>query len=170
MARDLLGKTLIFDRPDGRRAVRIVETEAYLGEDDPASHAFRGITARTAPMFGPAGHSYVYLSHGVYNCMNVVTEGRGRAGAVLLRGAEPLEGVPDDARRLAGPGLLGIALGLTTADTNLDLVRSALSIRAAPAIPGRLVSRGPRIGLSAGATRDRPWRFWITGSPGVSRR
>ncbi len=170
MARELIGKTLVFDRPDGRRAVRIVETEAYLGLRDPASHAFRGITKRTAPMFGPAGHSYVYLSHGVYNCMNVVTEARGIAGAVLLRGAEPLEGVSGDARRLAGPGLIGIALGLTTANTAMDLVRSALSIRDAPAVPDRLVSRGPRVGLSAGATFDKAWRFRIAGSPGVSRR
>ena len=96
MARDLLGKLLVYDGPRGRRVVRIVEAEAYLGERDPASHAFRGMTARTAPMFGRAGHSYVYLSHGLYPCMNVVCEGPGIAGAVLLRGAEPVEGVTDD--------------------------------------------------------------------------
>ena len=150
--------------------MRIVEAEAYLGERDPASHAFRGMTARTAPMFGPAGFSYVYLSHGVYPCMNVVTEGPGIAGAVLLRGAEPVEGVIEDPRRLAGPGLLCLAMGITTAHTNLDLVRSALSIRDAPPVPARAVARGPRIGLSPGATFDEPWRFWIAGSPGVSRR
>lgn len=150
--------------------MRIVEAEAYLGERDPASHAFRGMTARTAPMFGPAGFSYVYLSHGVYPCMNVVTEGPGIAGAVLLRGAEPVVGVIDDPRRLAGPGLLCLAMGITTANTNLDLVRSALSIRDAPPVPARAVARGPRIGLSPGATFDEPWRFWIAGSPGVSRR
>lgn len=170
MARDLLGKILVHETADGRRAVRIVEAEAYLGERDPASHAFRGMTARTAPMFGPAGFSYVYLSHGVYPCMNVVTEGPGIAGAVLLRGAEPLEGVIEDPRRLAGPGLLCLAMGLTTADTNLDLVRSALSIRDAAPVPARAVSRGPRVGLSPVATFDEPWRFWIAGSPGVSRR
>lgn len=150
--------------------MRIVEAEAYLGERDPASHAFRGMTARTAPMFGPAGFSYVYLSHGVYPCMNVVTEGPGIAGAVLLRGAEPVVGVIDDPRRLAGPGLLCLAMGITTANTNLDLVRSALSIRDAPPVPARAIARGPRIGLSPGATFDEPWRFWIAGSPGVSRR
>ena len=150
--------------------MRIVEAEAYLGERDPASHAFRGMTERTAPMFGPAGFSYVYLSHGVYPCMNVVTEGPGIAGAVLLRGAEPVVGVIDDPRRLAGPGLLCLAMGITTANTNLDLVRSALSIRDAPPVPARAIARGPRIGLSPGATFDEPWRFWIAGSPGVSRR
>jgi len=121
-------------------------------------------------MFGPAGFSYVYLSHGIYPCMNVVTEGPGIAGAVLLRGAEPVEGVVDDPRRLAGPGLLCLAMGLTTANTNMDLVRSALSIRDAPPVPARAVSRGPRIGLSPGATFGEPWRFWVAGSPGVSRR
>ena len=121
-------------------------------------------------MFGPGGYSYVYLSHGLYACLNVVTEGRGVAGAVLLRGAEPLEGVIADPRRLAGPGLLCLAMGLTTAQTNLDLVRSALSIRDAPPVPRRQVSRGPRVGLSPGATFAAPWRLWVTGSKGVSRR
>jgi DNA-3-methyladenine glycosylase len=170
VARDLLGKLLVYDSPRGRRVVRIVEAEAYLGERDPASHAFRGMTARTAPMFGPAGRTYVYLSHGLYPCMNVVCEGSGVAGAVLLRGAEPVEGVTDDPRRLAGPGLLCLAMGITTAQTNLDLVRSALSIRDAVPVPSRAVSRGPRIGLSPGATFSEPWRFWVTDSRGVSRR
>ena len=170
MARDLLGKMLVYDGPRGRRVARIVEAEAYLGQRDPASHAYRRMTPRTAPMFGPAGRSYVYLSHGLYPCMNVVCEGPGIAGAVLLRGAEPVEGVSEDPRRLAGPGLLCLAMGITTAETNLDLVRSALTIRDAPPVPARAVSRGPRIGLSPGATFAEPWRFWITGSPGVSRR
>jgi len=170
VARDLLGKILVLEGPDGRRAVRIVEAEAYLGERDPASHAYRRMTARTAPMFGPAGHSYVYLSHGLYPCMNVVCEGPGIAAAVLLRGAEPVEGVIEDPRRLAGPGLLCLAMGITTAHTNLDLVRSLLSIRDAPAVPSRAISRGPRIGLSPGATFAEPWRFTVTGSSGVSRR
>ena len=170
MARDLLGKILVLEGPGGRRAVRIVEAEAYLGERDPASHAYRGMTARTAPMFGPAGHSYVYLSHGLYPCMNVVCEGSGIAGAVLLRGAEPVVGVIGDPRRLAGPGLLCLAMGITTAHTNLDLVRSPLSIRDAPAVPARAISHGARIGLSPGATFAEPWRLSVTGSPGVSRR
>ena len=170
MARDLLGKILVFDGPLGRRAARIVEAEAYLGQRDPASHAYRGMTARTAPMFGPAGFSYVYLSHGLYPCMNVVCEGPGVAGAVLVRGAEPVEGVVEDPRRLAGPGLLCLAMGITTAQTDLDLVRSPLSIRDAPRVATRAVSRGARIGLSPGATFGEPWRFWVTGSPGVSRR
>jgi DNA-3-methyladenine glycosylase len=170
VARELLGKILVYDGPNGRRAARIVETEAYLGERDPASHAYRGRTVRTAPMFGPPGFSYVYLSHGLYPCMNVVTEGKGIASAVLLRGAEPVAGVIEDPRRLAGPGLLCLAMGMTTARTNMDLVHSDLTIRDAPAVPSRAVSRGPRVGLSPGATFAEPWRYWITGSPGVSRR
>jgi DNA-3-methyladenine glycosylase len=166
VARELLGKILVFEG----RAVRIVETEAYLGLRDPASHAFRGSTPRTRPMFGPAGRSYVYLSHGVYPCMNVVTEGPGVPGAVLLRGAEPVDGVADDPRRLAGPGLLCLAMGITTAQTDRDLVRSGLTIRDAPAISPRAISKGPRIGIADSETVQEPWRYWITGSPGISRR
>jgi len=150
--------------------VRLVEVEAYLGTRDPASHAYRGVTARTAPMFGKAGHSYVYLSHGVWDCMNVSTERPGVAGAVLLRGAEPIEGVGSDPRRLAGPGLLCRALGITRADTALDLVRgSALSIRDAPRVPARAIRRTARIGIGQGATAAELWRFTIVGSKGVSR-
>ncbi len=157
------------DTPVGRRAVRLVEVEAYLGSRDPASHAYRGQTARTAPMFGPAGHSYVYLSHGVWDCMNVSTERPGVAGAVLLRGAEPVDGVGDDPKRLAGPGLLCRAMGITRADTALDLVRgSPLSIRDAPRVPAGAVRRTKRIGLSEGETAHELWRFAIAGSPGVS--
>ena len=170
VARALLGKQLVFDHPDGRRAVRIVETEAYLGSRDPASHAYRGMTTRTAVMFGRPGHSYVYLVYGMYHCLNVVSERDGSAGAVLLRGAEPIAGLADhEARALAGPGRLARALGLTTAHTGLDLVRSPLHLHDAPAVPRRAVATGPRIGLSAGATKDEAWRFWIAGSPGVSR-
>ncbi|HUQ16650.1 MAG TPA: DNA-3-methyladenine glycosylase [Candidatus Saccharimonadales bacterium] len=168
VARALLGTLLVFEHPDGPRVVRIVETEGYLGARDPASHAYRGITPRTAVMFGPPGHSYVYLVYGMYHCLNVVTEKDGVAGAVLLRGAEPVTGLGEgDAGRLAGPGKLARALGLTTAHSGLDLVRAPLHLHAGPTRRGR-VAAGPRIGLSSGLTRDAPWRFWIAGSPGVS--
>ena len=169
VARDLLGKVLVYDGPAGRRAVRLVEVEAYLGADDPASHAFRGPTRRTAPMFGPPGRSYVYFVYGMYHCMNVVAERSGVAGAVLLRGAEPLEGVGDDPRALAGPGKLARALGLTTAQSDMDLVRSALSIRDAPPVPSSRIVRTARIGLAWGATMREPWRLYVRGSRGVSR-
>lgn len=156
--------------PDGVRAVRLVEVEAYLGAEDPASHAYRGPTARNAPMFGRAGHSYVYLIYGMYWCMNVVAGVPGRAGAVLLRGAEPLAGLDVDARALAGPGRLARTLGLTGAHTALDLVRgSALSLRDASPVPPAQVRRTERIGLGPGPTAERPWRFTVRGSAGVSR-
>src|SRR5687767_1076993 len=168
VARDLLGKVLLYDGPQGRRAARLVEVEAYHGTRDPASHAFRGPTPRTQVMFGRPGHAYVYLSHGVWFCMNVVAHSAGLPGAVLLRGAEPLEGFADGSR-LTGPGLLGRAFALSTAQSGFDLVRSVLQLRDAPQVPGRLVARGPRIGLSEGPTSTRPWRLWVRGSPGVSR-
>ena len=170
MARALLGTHLVFEHPDGPRSVRIVETEGYLGSRDPASHAYRGVTPRTAVMFARPGHSYVYLVYGMYHCLNVVTEADGTAGAVLLRGAEPLVGLGDlDARALAGPGRLARALGLGTAQSGLDLVRSSLHLHAGDPVPRRQIASGPRIGLSSGATKAEPWRFWIKGSPGVSR-
>jgi len=99
----------------------------------------------------------------------VVASRSGVAGAVLLRGAEPVVGVGDDPRALAGPGKLARALGLTTAQTNLDLVRSALSIRVASPVPAARVVRSARIGLNQHATTHEPWRFYVRGSPGVSR-
>ena len=170
VARDLLGKTLVYDGPAGRRAARIVEVEAYLGRRDPASHAYRGPTPRTAPMFGPPGRSYVYFVYGMYHCLNVVTETDGVAGAVLLRGAEALAGFADDhPRALAGPGKLARGFGLTTEQTNLDLVRSSLTVRDAPPVPPSRVVRAVRIGLTEHATTRKPWRFYVRGSSGVSR-
>lgn len=170
VARDLLGKVLENDGPAGHRAARIVEVEAYLGADDPSSHAYRGLTVRNQPMFGEPGHAYVYRSYGVHFCMNVVAKRPGQpAGAVLLRGAEPLDGFGVGARPLAGPGLIGRGFGLTTAHSGLDLLTSGLTIRDAPPVPASLVGRSARIGLSTGHTVARAWRFYVRGSQGVSR-
>jgi DNA-3-methyladenine glycosylase len=170
VARDLLGKVLVLETAGSTRAARIVEVEAYLGGRDPASHAYRGMTLRTAPMFGPPGRSYVYFVYGMYYCLNVVTESEGVAGAVLLRGAEPLAGFDDaETRALAGPGKLARAFGLTLKHTNLDLVRSVLTVRDAPAIPPSRVVRSVRIGLNEHATTNKPWRLYVRGSSGVSR-
>jgi DNA-3-methyladenine glycosylase len=170
VARDLLGQVLTLKASGSTLAARIVEVEAYLGGRDPASHAYRGLTPRTAPMFGPPGRSYVYFVYGTYHCLNVVTERDGVAGAVLLRGAEPLAGLDDLApRALAGPGKLARAFGLTTAHTDLDLVRSVLSIHDAPAVPSSRVVRSARVGLNEHATTHKPWRLYIRGSSGVSR-
>jgi DNA-3-methyladenine glycosylase len=121
-------------------------------------------------MFGPPGRSYVYFVYGMYHCLNVVTERDGVAGAVLLRGAEPLAGFGDlESRALAGPGKLARAFGLTTKHTNLDLVRSRLSIRDAPTIASSRVVRSVRVGLNQHATTRKPWRLYVHGSRGVSR-
>jgi DNA-3-methyladenine glycosylase len=120
-------------------------------------------------MFGQPGRSYVYFVYGMYHCLNVVTERDGVAGAVLIRGAEPLEGIDDDPRALAGPGKLARAFGLTTAQTDLDLVRSPLSLRDAPEVPSSSVIRAARVGLREHATTDKPWRLYVRGSSGVSR-
>lgn len=157
VARDLLGKVLTCDG----RAARIVEVEAYIG-DDPASHARFGLTGRNFPMFGPPGFTYVYRIHQVH-CLNVSTEPKGVGAAVLVRGAEPLGGFEDDAR-LAGPGLLCRAFGLTVAHTNLDLLRGPIAVRDAPRVPRVLIGRSRRIGVRDG----RSWRFYVRGSPGVS--
>jgi DNA-3-methyladenine glycosylase len=172
VARELLGKMLVYDGPAGRHVARLVEVEAYLGSADPASHAYRGLTPRTAPMFGPPGRSYVYFVYGMYHCLNIVTERDQIAGAVLIRGAEPVAGLGDDPRGLAGPGKLARAFGLTTAQTNMDLVgRGApLSVRDAPEVPPSRVVRAARLGLREHATTTKPWRFYVRGSSGVSRQ
>lgn len=165
VARALLGKVLAH----GARAGRIVETEAYVGVHDLACHASRGKTPRTSILWGPPGRAYVYFVYGMHWCFNAVTEREGRAGAVLVRGLEPVGGF-DGPVRLDGPARLCRALHITGAENGADLVSSALRILDAPAVPGREVARGPRIGVDyAREWADRPLRFWVRGSPGVSR-
>jgi DNA-3-methyladenine glycosylase len=180
LAPALLNKLLVHDDPvAGRLAVRIVETEAYRGTDDPGSHAYRGPTPRTAVMFGPPGHLYVYFSYGNHWCMNVVCGDDGVASAVLLRGAAPVEGIEAlrqrrvKARRdrdlCSGPGRLAQALGVDKAFDGADLTRGPLHLVddgvAPPPDPG--VSE--RVGLSLGRGHEHPWRFFVTGDPNVSR-
>jgi DNA-3-methyladenine glycosylase len=160
---------LVYDGPDGRRAARLVEVEAYLGDRDPASHAFRGPTPRTTVMFGKPGVAYVYFIYGNHHCMNVVAHVPGIAGAVLLRGAEPLVGLGDDGRALAGPGRLGRAFGLAVSHTGMDLVLSALHLRAGEPVRSREVGRSTRIGIADSVTSTKLWRFAVRGSQGVSR-
>ncbi len=180
VAPDLLGKVLVHDDRAGRRAGRIVEVEAYCGTGDPGSHAYRGMTARNATMFGPPGHLYVYFTYGMHWCANVVCGEDGRASAVLLRAGEVVQGldvararrpsVRADRDLARGPARLAQALGLTGADNGADLVRDDspvwLARPAEPVAPERVRS-GPRVGLSRAG--DRPWRFWLDGEPTVSR-
>jgi DNA-3-methyladenine glycosylase len=173
VARELLGCYLVHDDPGGLTAGRIVEVEAYRGPLDPASHAYRR-TPRSEVMWGPPGTAYVYFSYGNHVCMNVVTEVEGRAGAVLLRALEPVEGIrlmerrrgTTDIRLLAsGPGRLTRAMGITLRHNRADLIRGPLFVARGPR--PRAIVTTPRIGISS-ATRAR-WRFVERGSPCLSR-
>src|SRR5262249_34740813 len=119
VARELLGKELVHEVGGRERAGLVVETEAYLGERDLASHAAAGRTARTEVMFGPPGHAYVYLIYGMHHCLNVVTGEDGKASAVLLRAIAPVAGIAEG-MRTDGPGRLTKALGVTAAANRLD--------------------------------------------------
>ncbi|HPF71739.1 MAG TPA: DNA-3-methyladenine glycosylase [Candidatus Krumholzibacteria bacterium] len=170
VARDLVGAILEVDGPGGTRRARLVEVEAYGGQDDPASHAGRGPTPRSRLMFGPAGYAYVYLVYGMHHCLNVVTGPDGEASAVLIRAAEPLAGLADDPRLLAGPGRLCRALGIDLAWNGRPLAAglpgpAGLRLVAGP-LPDRIAA-SPRIGIRQAA--DRPWRFTDPASAAVSR-
>jgi DNA-3-methyladenine glycosylase len=182
VARDLLGCRLVHDTPRGHAAGRIVEVEAYHGEEDPACHAAAGRTARTAPLYGLPGFAYVYFIYGMYHCFNVVTHAEGHPSAVLVRALEPLEGLElmrerrGSRRRAArrgvsdrelanGPGKLCDALGITLAENRADLIASALRIEPGERPDGIVWT--PRVGISVGT--DRFWRCFVKGSPHVSR-
>jgi DNA-3-methyladenine glycosylase len=166
VARELLGKTICVS--GGVRA-RIVETEAYHGEADRASHASRGRTKRTAVMFGPPGHAYVYLIYGMWDCLNVVTMEEGFPAAVLIRAAH-VEAV-DDLREGAGPGKLCRALGIDRALDGVDVVRGEALWIEDSAAAARKIRRGPRINVDYAGPKwaARPWRFWLDGDPSVSK-
>ncbi len=159
VARELLGKVLVHIDGGVRRAARIIETEAYHGPGDQASHARFGRTPRAAIMFGPPGYAYVYLVYGLSHCMNVVTGREGYPSAVLVRAAEPIAEVLHATR---GPGNLCRALGIRRETHNgLDLLGEVLFIEDAPP-PRARVATTPRIGVAyAGAWADKPWRYLL---------
>jgi len=168
VAPDLLGKVLVHDAPGGRRSGCIVETEAYVGEHDLACHASKGHTKRTEVLFGPPGRAYVYFIYGMYYCLNVVTEPKGIAAAVLLRALEPLGGVPPGLLT-NGPGKLCRAMEITLAQNREDLRGKRLFIEDAAQIPKSRIERGPRVGVEySGPWAQRPYRFWIRGNRFVS--
>ena len=178
VARDLLGRVVESETDDGVVAVRLVEVEAYAGEDDAASHAWRGPTPRTTVMFGPPGRVYVYFTYGMHWCANVVCGPEGRASAVLLRGGEVVDGVelarsrrrPGAAERAlaSGPANLAACLGLDGSWTGERATspRGALRLRAGSPLVDDLVASGPRIGITRAT--ENPWRFRVLGDPHVS--
>jgi DNA-3-methyladenine glycosylase len=189
VARELLGKVLVRDEDAGaikpvRRIARIVEVEAYLGTEDPAAHSAAGNTSRTAVLFGPAGHAYVYFIYGNHYCLNVSCEPEGRAGSVLIRALEPISGAeemaqargielggPKDLPKLtSGPGRLAQAFGITRArDNGCDLTSAAGGLWIGDdGYRARGISTTCRIGISKAA--DKPLRYLIVGNVFVSGR
>lgn len=168
VARRLLGDLLVHVREGAPIIGRIVETEAYRGPTDLACHARVGLTKRTRTLLGAAGHAYVYLIYGMYDCFNVVCGGEGERGhAVLVRAVEPVLGM-DEGVRADGPGKLTRAMGITRAMDGLSLGSSTLYIAAGT--PPKRVSTSPRVGVAyAGRDAARPWRFFDRESKHVSR-
>ena len=183
VARDLLGKVLTHRTPEGTASGRIVEVEAYIGEDDPACHAAPGPTERNAPLYGHPGIAYVYFNYGLHHLVNAVTEAKGSPAAVLIRALEPVEGLPLMRRRRAsarwrqgkpapldhelcrGPGNLTAALGITLDQNTLPLTRPPLMIGDAGDRVADVIWT-PRVGITVGT--ERLWRCSVTGSRSVS--
>lgn len=174
VARALLGQLVVSHAPEGLTAGTIVETEAYLGPGDPASHAARLRNGRVEAMWGEPGIAYVYRSYGVHAMLNVVAKLPGETGAVLIRALEPVagidlmrerRGIADDRLLCNGPGKLCQALGIGLDLHGTDLVTSD-RLWIAPSERVATISTSGRIGISRGQERD--WRYWITGNPNVS--
>ncbi len=177
VAKELLGKVLVKEVEGERLSGRIVEVEAYIGDGDPACHAFRGKTKRNAVMFGPPGYAYVYFTYGMHYCLNFVTEEEGKAGAVLIRALEPLEGVKwmeinrgmnDIYNLCSGPAKLTQALLINKGDNGRSLFERDFFVSSEKSGGGFEMGISPRIGIRAGV--ELPWRFYIKGSRFLSRR
>ncbi|MBA9005151.1 DNA-3-methyladenine glycosylase [Thermomonospora cellulosilytica] len=174
----LLGQVFAHRTDEGEVAVRLTEVEAYAGPLDPASHSYRGRTARNAVMWGPPGHAYVYFTYGMHFCVNLVCGPDGTASAVLLRAGEIVAGLDlarsrrprSTVRDLArGPARLCQALAIDRAHNGLDVcdTGSPLRILSGDAVDPAGIRTGPRVGVTA--AKDVPWRFWIDGDPTVSQ-
>jgi DNA-3-methyladenine glycosylase len=170
VARDLIGCRLFYAGCGGT----IVETESYE-RDDPACHAYVGLTDRTEPLFGPPGRAYVYLSYGIHSLLNAVCEPEGEAAAVLIRALEPTAGLEamrarrgakPDTELCSGPGKLTEALGIGLTQNGADLSRDPFLLLPSAGAPPK-IAVGPRIGITKAV--ERPWRFCAAGSPFVSR-
>jgi DNA-3-methyladenine glycosylase len=185
VARELIGMVLVHEAAGGLASGIIVETEAYIGEEDPACHAAPGRTPRNAPLYGPPGYAYVYLNYGIHYLVNAVTEAEGSPAAVLIRALEPLEGVPLMRRRRArgtnrkasaleeaelcrGPGNLTRAMGIDLRQNRYDLTRSSLRIEDRGLATGREVRWSSRVGITVGVEHE--WRCSDAASRAVSGR
>jgi DNA-3-methyladenine glycosylase len=185
VTRDLLGKVLVHRRRGVLTSGVIVEAEAYIGESDPACHAAPGPTRRNQPLYGPPGHTYVYLNYGLHCLVNAVTEHTGSPAAVLIRALDPLDGIVAMRRRrisatkgsarrancsdrdlCRGPGNLTRALGITLAENRLDLTGDRVFVEDIGLPPAVRITWGPRIGITVGT--ERLWRAYIEGHPAVS--
>jgi DNA-3-methyladenine glycosylase len=176
VSRELLGAVLECTTPEGVTRGRIVETEAYLGPDDPACHAAAGLTPRTLHLFGPPGLSYVYLIYGMYWCFNAVTRERGHGAAVLVRAVHPTFGIDLMRRRRAsvtrerdltnGPGKLCLAMGIVGSMSGTPLQQPPIVIRAGQLVPDAEVDVTPRIGITRAA--EWPLRYLVRDDPFVS--
>ncbi len=176
VARESIGKYIVYRSKRGRLVARIVEVEAYVGEEDSACHAACGPTERNRLMYGKPGVAYIYFIYGMYHCLNFVTEHKGFPAAVLLRAAEPVSGVEhmregsshaSENALLSGPGKFCRGFGLTRAQNGLDLTGAELYLEDR-CEPAPKVSVSKRIGIRKGA--DKPWRFFDADSEAVSRR
>jgi DNA-3-methyladenine glycosylase len=173
VARDCLGKIVVH----GRTAGRIVETEAYLGIDDAAAHAYAGITNRTRVLFGPPGHAYIYFIYGMYECLNFVAEPDGTAGGVLIRAVEPVSGIELMQRRrpaakriedlTSGPGKLTVAMGITRKQNGTSLIDGPIQVLQPSEDRPFEIGVSARIGITKSV--EHPLRFFIAGSRFVSR-
>lgn len=180
VAPDLLGRVLVRTTPDGPIQLRLTEVEAYDGENDPGSHAYRGRTPRNGVMFGPPGHVYVYFTYGMWHCMNLVCGPEGRASAVLLRAGEVIVGTElarkrrlsarNDTELAKGPARLATALGVDRALDGADACAgpdSPFALLTGTPVASDQVRSGPRTGV-AGDGGVHPWRYWIDNDPTVS--
>ncbi len=177
VAANLLGKRLIRMRGRVRMQGRIVEVEAYRGSDDPASHAFRGLTPRNAPMFGEPGHAYVYFTYGNHHCLNITTQASGIPGAVLIRAIEPTEGLiamrrlrrnVSDSELTNGPGKLTKALGIGKSLNEVDMTKHGPLFVTDSDEKEFGIVRSARVGIKQGT--GRLWRFYVANNPYVSKR
>lgn len=177
VARELLGKYLFHRDPEGMLAGRIVETEAYLGRDDPACHSYRGITPRCESMFGSAGRIYIYIIYGMYYCFNITTDVPEVPAAVLIRALEPVEGIEIMRKRRGknklrdlcnGPGKLATAMGFDKTFDGQSLLSGSVGVSPGELRPGEKIVTAPRIGISKAV--DWPLRFYLADNPFVSKK